>query len=278
MFTKLKQTYREFPNTFWVLIFSSFIDNIGSFMVMPFISLYMTEKFNIDIIEVGFGFTLYAIGSLFGNLIGGVITDKFGRKKSAIFGIIVSGLFSLTLIFINELLVLYIVIGIMGLVGSIGGPARGAILADILPEKQRAEGFGILRVVVNLSATIGPALGGFLASQNFDWLFIGDAISSVITAFIFFFKIPETSPTQQTPDMDQDEIEGGNLSEITSSETDAKVKVTVGYNEIFRDWRFMVIVFLSMITSFVYMNMNSTLPIFLRDDLLLDKQIYITGS
>ena len=29
-----------------------------------------------------------------------------------------------------------------------------------------------------------------------------------------------------------------------------------------------------MLTTFVYMNMNSTLPIFLRDDLVFDKQIY----
>ena len=37
------------------------------------------------------------------------------------------------------------------------------MVADLLPEHKRAEGFGILRVGFNLAAAIGPAIGGFLA-------------------------------------------------------------------------------------------------------------------
>ena len=262
MFSKVKKTYKEFPDTFWVISFASFIDNIGSFMLMPFISIYMTRTFGIGMIEAGIVFLIVGIGSLLGSLIGGALTDKFGRKNMALLGLLVSGLFSLIMIFINDIITLYFVVGLMGLVGSLGGPARGAMVADVLPPEQRAEGYGILRVVVNISATIGPALGGFLATQSFMWIFIGDAITSVLAAIIFFFKIPETKPTKK----------------VKSSNTPVKPETVGqsmgGYRDVFRDWKFMFFIGVSMIMSLVYMNMNFTLPVFLDNDLTLSPQIY----
>ncbi len=262
MFSKVKKTYKEFPDTFWVISFASFIDNIGGFMLMPFVSIYMTRTFGIGMIEAGIVFLIIGIGLLLGSLIGGALTDKFGRKNMALFGLLVSGLFSLIMIFINDIITLYFVVGIMGLVGSLGDPARGAMVADVLPPEQRAEGYGILRVVVNISATIGPALGGFLATQSFMWIFIGDAITSVLAAIIFFFKIPETKPTKK----------------VESSDTPVKPETVGqsmgGYKDVFRDWKFMFFIGVSMIMSLVYMNMNFTLPVFLDNDLTLSPQIY----
>ncbi|MHA1511619.1 MAG: MFS transporter, partial [Promethearchaeota archaeon] len=262
MFSKVKKTYKEFPDTFWVITFASFIDQIGGFMLMPFISIYMIRTFGMTMIEAGIVFLIVGIGSLIGGMIGGALTDKFGRKSMALYGLLISGLFSVILIFVNEKTTLYFVVGLMGLVGSLGGPARGAMIADVLPPEQRAEGYGILRVVVNLSATIGPALGGFLATRSFMWIFIGDAISSVITAAIFFFKIPETKPTKKE--------EGTDFPEKPETVGES----TGGYKDVFRDWKFMFFIGVSMIMSLVYMNMNFTLPVFLVNDLSFSPQIY----
>ena len=262
MFSKIKKTYKEFPDTFWVISFASFIDNIGGFMLMPFISIYMTRTFGIGMIEAGIVFLIVGIGSLIGGIIGGALTDKFGRKSMALYGLLISGLFSLIMVFINDITTLYFVVGLMGLVGSMGGPARGAMVADVLPAEQRAEGYGILRVIVNLSATIGPALAGFLATQSFMWIFIGDAISSVLAATIFFFKIPETKPTKKVECTDvpeKPETIGQSMG---------------GYKDVFRDWKFMFFIGTSMIMVLVYMNMNFTLPVFLDTDLSFSTQIY----
>jgi MFS family permease len=266
MFTKVKNTYKEFPETFWVITLASFIDNIGSFMLMPFISLYMTQKFGIGMVEAGIVFLIVGIGHLVGGLVGGALIDKFGRKKMALYGLFISGSFSIIMVLIHNINTLYIVVGLMGLFGSLGGPARGAMLADVLPPKQRAEGYGILRVVVNLSATIGPALGGFLATDNFAWIFIGDAISSAITAVIFFIKVPETKP-EPKPKKIEDGLEIPEKEETIAS-------TMGGYKEVFRDWKFMFFIGVSMIMSLVYVNMNFTLPVFLVDDLEFSPKIY----
>jgi len=85
----------------------------------------------------------------------------------------------------------------MGLMGNFGGPARQAMVADLLPKEKRAEGFGILRVAVNLSAAIGPIFGGIIATQSYLLLFIADAVSSLITGIIVFFVILETKPEKR---------------------------------------------------------------------------------
>lgn len=225
-------------------------------MVMPFISIYMIQHFNISMIQVGLLFTFVSVGNLVGGIFGGAFTDKFGRKTMALYGLLISGSFSLVIIFIHEIITLFVVIGALGFVGALGGPARGAMLADILPPEQRAEGFGILRVVVNLSATIGPALGGFLAAQSFNYIFIGDFITSAIVAIIFYFKIPETKPETSN-----------------ESKTQTMSQTMGGYKDVFKDWKFLFFVGVSMLMTLVYMQMNSTLPVYIKD-LGYDTQIY----
>ena len=77
---------------------------------------------------------------------------------------------------INDLAILYIYSAILGVLGDFGGPARQAMVVDLLPREKQAEGFGILRVAINLSAVIGPSLGGFLATQSYMILFIAAII------------------------------------------------------------------------------------------------------
>jgi len=113
-----------------------------------------------------------------------------------------------------------------------------------------------------LKQSVGPALGGFLVNQSFMWIFIGDAVTSAITAVIFFIKVPETKPTNKVEDTDiaaKPETIGTSMG---------------GYKDVFRDWKFLFFIGISMIMTLVYMNMNFTLPVFLRDDLSFSPQIY----
>ena len=134
------------------------------------------------------------------------------------------------------------------MIGNFGDPARQAIVADLLPKEKQAEGFGILRLAFNLSAVIGPILGGFLATRSFFLLFIADAVSSLITAIIVYIVIPETKPQIQI-----------NKPEETV------IKTTIGYKEVLKDKKFVLFLLVSAITVLVYMQMNSTLSVFLRD-------------
>ncbi|MFW9948818.1 MAG: MDR family MFS transporter [Candidatus Thorarchaeota archaeon] len=248
MFSKIRRFNSEYPNPFKVLVLATFIDRLGSFLLFPFFALYITERFGVGMTQVGFLFTLFSAGNILGGAIGGALADKYGRRAMLLLGLISSGLGSIVMGLVNDLNILYIVALILGIFGDIGAPARQAMVADLLPKETQTAGYGLLRVAVNLSATIGPILGGFLAAKSYFFLFVADAVGSLTTAIIVFFIIPETKP-QFMQDKPQESI----------------FKTIIGYKEVLKDWVFVLFLTVSAITVLVYMQLNSTLSVFLRD-------------
>ncbi|NVM38247.1 MAG: MFS transporter [Candidatus Lokiarchaeota archaeon] len=248
MFSKFKSLYKEFPNTFKVLTLATFIDRLGGFLLFPFFSLYITDHFGVGMTEVGLLFSIFSAGNIVGGMIGGALADKYGRRIVALIGLVVSGIGSILMGLVNDLGLFFIIAAFLGTFGNFGSPARQAMVTDLLPTEKQAEGFGILRVAVNLSAVIGPLLGGVIATQSYMLLFIADAFSSIITAVIVFIVIPETKPQRQ-----DDEPE------------ETVMKSIIGYKEVLKDWVYVLFLSVSAITVLVYMQLNSTLSVFLRD-------------
>ncbi len=245
---RITSIYHEFPKTFWTLIAAMFIDGLGGALIFPFLSLYVTQKFDVGLTEVGWMFFIFAGASLVGSAIGGAVSDRFGRKTMIIIGLVFSAMTSLSLGFVEKLNVFYVLAGVVGLMSNAAGPAHQAMVADILPEEKRTQGFGLLRVVANLAVTIGPLIGGLLIGISYLLLFIIDAVASTITAALVFFLLPETKPLKE------------------AGEPEASMGSTMaGYGAVLSDWVFMVFVLISIFMITIYMQMNSTLPVFLRD-------------
>jgi len=137
---------------------------------------------------------------------------------------------------------------VVGTLSSIGGPAHEAVVADLLPEEKRAEGYGIIRVVFNLAVIIAPPIAGLLIANSYLTLFIVDAVISLIAAAIVLLALPETKP-QGDP----------NAKPETMKQT------FKGYGRVFRDTPFVLFIGVTILMTLVYMNMNSTLGVFLRD-------------
>ena len=121
MLSGFKKTYKKFSKDFWLLMVASFIDMLGGSLIFPFFSLYMTQKFDVGMTEVGTMFLVWALTSgLIGNTVGGALADKIGRKTNIIFGLIASAASALMMVLINEIVVFYIVIGVIGIFEDIG--------------------------------------------------------------------------------------------------------------------------------------------------------------
>lgn len=257
MFAKIRRVYTEFPKAFKVLTLATFIDTLGSFLLFPFFALYITAHFNVGLIEVGFLFSIFSAGNILGSMIGGALADKYGRRSMILIGLVVSGISSILMGMVNDLYLFYILAAFLGVIGNFGGPARQAMVADLLPKEKQADGFGILRVVLNLAAVIGPILGGFLATKSYMLLFIADAVSSIITGFIVYLVIPETKP-QRKDDKPEESV----------------LKTMAGYKDVLKDGIYMLFLSISAITVLVYMQLNSTLSVFLRDVYLFPEQSF----
>lgn len=248
MLKRLRQGYLAFPTSFRVLIVAMFIDRLGGTILFPYFALYITREFEVGMTEAGIVLGLFSVSGLAGSIIGGALTDKIGRRSIVVFGLVFSALSSVALGLAGDLWLFYGLAVVVGLLGSVAGPAHQAMVADMLPEDQRGEGFGLMRVVANLAWILGPSIGGLLAARSYLSLFVTDAITSTITAIIVYRLIPETKP-EATP----------------GAPAQSFVQTLVGYRVVFRDRLYIAFLLASMLMLLVYQQLYSTLAVYLRD-------------
>ena len=246
---KISKLYHEYPRTFWTVIVITFIDRLGGSLLFPFFALYITSKFHVGMTDVGVLFAAFSVSSFAGSAIGGALTDRFGRKGIIMFGLIASSFSTVAMGLIGSFHTFFFLALFVGILTDVAGPAQQAMIADILPEEKRADGYGILRVAFNLSVVIGPAIGGLLASRSYLLLFLSDAVISLLTAILIAIFLPETKP-QAHPDAPKETVAGS----------------FAGYGQVFRNAAFMLFLGAMLLQVFTYMNMNTTLGVYLRNE------------
>lgn len=255
----IKKVYNEFPRMFWVVVLARFIDAVGGTILFPFFSLYVTQKFGVGMTQAGILLGINSFFAIIGHTVGGALTDKFGRRKLILFGLVFSALSSLWLGLATSIEMMYPLLVIVGLLASVAHPAHEAMLADILPESKRQEGYGILRIAFNYAWIVGTAAGGFIAARSFFALFVIDAVVSCIAAAILFRLLQETKPKPR---------EGVEHREQTLWET------TKGYRIVGRDLAFMGFVFSGMLALIVYIQQYGSLAVYMRDVHGIDSKGY----
>src|SRR6266542_359264 len=149
MLTGFRKIYHEYPQAFWIYNVIVFIDRFGGFMLYPFFALYLTKKFGIGMSTVGILFAIFSVSGFVGSALGGALTDRMGRKSVIIFSLVLSSLRALGMGFAPTLGIFAAVSVLVGTFSNLGHPAHEAVVADLLPENKRAEGYGIIRVVFN---------------------------------------------------------------------------------------------------------------------------------
>jgi MFS family permease len=247
MIQRASQIYQEYPRTFWMMILVNFIDRLGGSLLFPFFALYLTKRFGIGMTQVGVLFAVFSISSFLGAFPGGALTDRFGRKKIIIFSLLASSFSTLLMGFADSFQLFVVIAFVSGIFTDVGGPAYEAVFMDVLPEEKRPSGFGIRRVAFNLAIVAGPAIGGFIAARSYLALFILDAIVSSIVALLVLVLIPETKPA---------------LAE--GQEPESTAQSFGGYLRVLRDGKFMAFVGACLLAWMVYMNLNTTLGVYLR--------------
>ena len=104
MLQKILKNYKEsfsgLSSDIWWLAFITFINRAGT-MVLPFLSLYLTDYLNFTLSNVGWVMSIFGLGSLAGSWLGGKLTDKLGFYKVMVWSLFLTGLCFLGLQFAN---------------------------------------------------------------------------------------------------------------------------------------------------------------------------------
>lgn len=179
--------------TFWFIWAGALINRVGSF-VMPMLAIYLTQERHLTLVEAGSVVSLFGLGGLASVQLGGVLADRLGRRATMLLSLGSSAASMLGLGFAVTAPQLMVAAFGLGFTSSIYSPASQAMLADVVPPADRQRAFGLLYWAINLGFAIAAVLGGQLAKWSFTGLFVIDAASTLVAAFVIWRNVPETKP------------------------------------------------------------------------------------
>lgn len=188
----LKSAYTIYLSSFkglskesWMLSLVMLINRIGG-MVIPFLTVYLTTNLGFTTHEAGMVMSFFGIGSLLGSIIGGWLTDKFGAFYVQFLTLFLASPLFVLLVDIKEVLPFSITILVLSTIYESFRPANSAAIAIYAKKGNLTRSFSLNRMAINLGFSFGPALGGFLATVSYAWLFYGNSLAVLLTAIVFF--------------------------------------------------------------------------------------------
>ncbi len=197
----LKSTFERYPPQFWLLFFGMLISTAGASMIWPFLMIYVSEKLGLKMTSVASLMTLNAGAGLLASFLAGPITDRTGRKITMIIGLAGSGLLYLAMIPSDTMLAFAILMTLRGFFNPLYRVGADAMVADLIPEDQRADAYALTRMSKNVGIAIGPAIGGFVATASYAIAFWAAAIGLVFFSLMMIFFARETLPENEAPQL-----------------------------------------------------------------------------
>jgi predicted MFS family arabinose efflux permease len=179
-----------------------FINRSGT-MVLPFMTMYCTQRLHFSIAQAGIVMAMFGAGSIAGAFIGGKLTDKFGFYTVQTAALLTGGILFITAGFLSTFPALCFGSFFLSLCNDAFRPANAAAVAWYSNENNRTRSYSLNRLAINLGWAAGGSIGGLLASIDYHLLFWVDGITNISAALIMTRMLPPVKSIvkqQQYPD------------------------------------------------------------------------------
>lgn len=182
----MKKLYHNYLNSFrglskevWWLALITLINRAGT-MVIPFLSLYLTQNLGFTLENVGSIMTCFGLGSLAGNWLGGKLTDQIGYYKVMLGSLIFTGFLFIGFQFLSGFWPICIGVFILMIIADAFRPAAFVALSAYSKPENKTRSVTLIRLAINLGFSTGPALGGLIiATLGYKGLFWVDGSTCI---------------------------------------------------------------------------------------------------
>lgn len=185
---------------FKLLMMIQFFIYFGFSIVIPVIPA-LVHSLNLNAFHMGLLLASYSIVSFIAAPMWGYLSDKYGRKKVLIIGLIGFTLsFVLFGLYIDNLPMLYTSRILGGLFSGACFSTTTSMVSDMTTHEERNKYMGLMGMMIGLGFIFGPAVGGLLSGISYQIpYFVTAAILTVIALFCLF-TIKETLNLSDSPE------------------------------------------------------------------------------
>ena len=178
-------TFAGLSTEVWWLALVTFINRSGT-MVIPFLSLYLTEDLDFSLDKVAWIMSAFGLGSVIGSWIGGKLTDKIGFYKVMTISLLTTGFLFIGLQYLKTFEALCVGIFITMLIADTFRPAIIVAMSAYSKPENKARSVTLIRLAINLGFSAGPAIGGLIiAHLSYSGLFWVDGITCILATLLF---------------------------------------------------------------------------------------------
>jgi MFS family permease len=202
----IMKTFRNQPRTIYAMLAVAVTGGIAMRTTWAFLTPYAINVIGLTNTQYGALQSLAMLISVPLYMISGLLADRYGRFPFILLARGLGPFDSLSLYLFhdyNQLLYAYGIIGFAGGLGGgrlrgggyMGGPAWQALVADIVPSRDRAKVMGFMGTVSGILGLPFPILGGWLYEKNPDMLLLGGSILEAlcIPIILLFVRDPPHS-------------------------------------------------------------------------------------
>ena len=242
-----RRAYGGLSTGTWWLSLVMLVNRSGT-MVVPFMTMYLTQHYGISIGKAGLVMSLFGLGAITGAIIGGKLVDTIGYYYVQVIALIGGGTMFIILGQMHSYISICITTYILAVMNESFRPANTVAIAHYSKEQNRTRSYSLNRLAINLGWTIGSALGGILASFNYSLLFWVDGITNLTAALLLYITL---SPKRNT------------------ATEKIKEKNVVVKNSVYKDKIYLVFIFLVFVFALCFFQLFTTIPVFFKEELHL---------
>ncbi|MEO7961106.1 MAG: MFS transporter [Ginsengibacter sp.] len=248
IFSLYKKSYGGLsPGTWWLALVM--LVNRSGTMVVPFMTMYLTQHNGVSIGMAGLVMSLFGLGAITGAIIGGKLVDSIGYYYVQVVALLGGGSMFITLGQMHSYTAICIATFFLAVMNESFRPANTVAIAHYSKEENRTRSYSLNRLAINLGWGVGGALGGLLASFNYTLLFWVDGVTNLVAALLLYITL---SPKRNTA-------------------TEKKVrgqKMAAGHS-VYKDKIYITFIFLIFVFALCFFQLFTTIPVFFKEKLHL---------
>ncbi|MGK4581887.1 MFS transporter [Kitasatospora sp. HPMI-4] len=236
------------PKAFWLLWFGQACNRIGT-LAPAFLVLYLEQGKLVNSQTTPLIVGLFGAGVVTSGLVGGAVADAIGPRRTIISAQPAAAATALAFLATSNMYLLCLLSLLTGFLSAVDRPAGAGLIAKIVPQEDFSRAYSLYMVGFNVGMSLGPVLSGVLLSSCPPALFVVWAVCSGVYALLVC-ALP-ADDTRRTA--------GGDGTSVLRS-------AVRGVAEPFRSRVMLVFLSLTFLMACVYLQVNSTLPLGMREE------------